>query len=58
MNGGASRSSSRSSSLSRTLQNVVNPQIFRLLEPDEAIAMLTIRGAAFDDVVKMPAVFV
>jgi len=56
-NGGASRSSSRSASVSRTLQNVINPQIFRLLEPDEAIATLTIRGAAFDDVVKMPAVF-
>jgi len=58
LNGGASRSASRSSSLSRALQNVINPQVFRLLEPDEAIATLTIRGAAFDDVVKMPAVFV
>jgi hypothetical protein len=58
LNGGSSRSASRSSSLSRALQNVINPQIFRLLEPDEAIATLTIRGAAFDDVVKMPAVFV
>ena len=57
LNGRASRSSSRSASVSRTLQNVINPQIFRLLEPDEAIATLTIRGAAFDDVVKMPAVF-
>ena len=58
LNGGASRSSSRSSSLSRALQSVINPQVFRLLEPDEAIATLTIGGAAFDDVVKMPAVFV
>ena len=58
LNGGGSRSSSRSASLSRTLQNVINPQVFRLLEPDEAIATLTIRGASFDDVVKMPAVFV
>ena len=58
LNGGASRSSSRTSSLSRALQSVINPQVFRLLEPDEAIATLTIGGAAFDDVVKMPAVFV
>ena len=50
-------SSSRGTSRSPMVQNVINPQIFRLLEPDEAIATLTIGGAAFDDVVKMPALY-
>lgn len=56
--GSTTRSTSSGSSLSPTLQNVINPQIFRLLEPDEAIVTLTIGGAAFDDVAKMPALFV
>jgi type IV secretory pathway TraG/TraD family ATPase VirD4 len=55
--GGASRSYSKGSSLSPTMRSVINPQLFRLLEPDEAIAMLTIGGAAFDDILKMPALF-
>jgi hypothetical protein len=55
--GGTSRSYSQGSSLSPTQRSVINPQLFRLLEPDEAVAMLTIGGAAFDDVLKMPALF-
>jgi len=54
---GTSRSHTKGSSLSPTMRSVINPQLFRLLEPDEAIAMLTIGGAAFDDVLKMPALF-
>jgi type IV secretory pathway TraG/TraD family ATPase VirD4 len=55
--GGTSTSVSRGSSVAPTLQHVINAQLFRLLEPDEAIATLTIGGAAFDDVLKMQALF-
>jgi type IV secretory pathway TraG/TraD family ATPase VirD4 len=48
---------SRSSSVSQSMQPVINPQLFRQLGQNEAIATLSIGGSAYDDVVQMDPVF-
>lgn len=53
----ATRGTSRSSSISQSLRPVINPQLFRQLGQNEAIATLSIGGSAYDDVVHMEPVF-
>jgi type IV secretory pathway TraG/TraD family ATPase VirD4 len=53
----ATHGKSRSSSVSQSLQAVINPQLFRQLGQNEAIATLSIGGSAYDDVVQMDPVF-
>lgn len=50
----ATTNQGRSAALQR--QTLLDPQIFRMLGPDKAVALLTVRGAAFDDVVMVPQV--
>jgi type IV secretory pathway TraG/TraD family ATPase VirD4 len=49
---------SQSQSESQTQRSTINPQLFRQLGPNEALAVLSIGGAAYDDVVTMPALYV
>ncbi|MBC5804424.1 MAG: type IV secretion system DNA-binding domain-containing protein [Candidatus Eremiobacteraeota bacterium] len=53
----ATHGTSRSSSVSQSMQSVINPQLFRQLGQNEAIATLSIGGSAYDDVVTMEPVF-
>jgi type IV secretory pathway TraG/TraD family ATPase VirD4 len=43
-------------STSQQRQQLLDPQLFRSLDPEFAVAMLTVGGMAFDDVVKVPQV--
>jgi type IV secretory pathway TraG/TraD family ATPase VirD4 len=49
---------SQSQSEAPTQRSTINPQLFRQLGPNEALAVLSIGGAAYDDVVTMPALYV
>lgn len=50
--------SSKSKSISTVERQVLNPQIFRQLGPDQAIAILSIDGRAADDVINCVPVFI
>ena len=50
----ATTNEGRSAALQR--QTLLDPQIFRMLPPDRAVALLTVRGTAFDDVVIVPQI--
>ena len=52
---GANTSTSKSSSVIE--KSVINPQIFRQLGSDQAVALLSINGLACDDIMDMPCVF-
>ena len=54
----ATISTSQSESESQTQRSTINPQLFRQLGPNEALAVLSIGGAAYDDVITMPALYV
>lgn len=56
--GGATVGTSQSQSESRMQRNTINPQLFRQLAVSEAVAVLSIGGTAYDDVVTMPALYV
>jgi len=43
-------------SLAEERRRLLDPQIFRVLRPDHAVALLTVDGAAFDDVVRVPQI--
>ncbi len=45
---------SEGQSVSRERQKLLNPQLFRVLAPDKAIALITVNGIAFDDVIAVP----
>ncbi len=47
-----------SESKSMTERQVVNPQLFRQLEPSQAVALLAVGGRAMDDVIECVPVFV
>ena len=53
--GGSSSSAGYGLSLQR--QNVITPQLFRQLRQNDALALLSIGGNAYDDVLTMPPVF-
>ena len=53
----ATISTSQSESESQTQRSTINPQLFRQLGPNEALAVLSIGGAAYDDVITMPALY-
>jgi type IV secretory pathway TraG/TraD family ATPase VirD4 len=44
--------------LSLQRQNVITPQLFRQLRQNDALALLSIGGNAYDDVLTMPPVFI
>ncbi len=44
------------SSFSRQRQRLLNPQIFRALPPDHAVALLSVGGHAFDDIIRVPQI--
>jgi type IV secretory pathway TraG/TraD family ATPase VirD4 len=50
----ATTNEGRSAALQR--QTLLDPQLFRMLPPDRAVALLTVRGTAFDDVVMVPQI--
>jgi type IV secretory pathway TraG/TraD family ATPase VirD4 len=54
--GGSSSSAGYGLSLQR--QNVITPELFRQLRQNDALALLSIGGNAYDDVLTMPPVFV
>jgi len=43
-------------SLSEERRRLLGPQLFRALRPDHAVALLTVDGAAFDDVIRVPQI--
>jgi len=43
-------------SLSEERRRLLDPQIFRALRPDHAVALLTVDGAAFDDLIRVPQI--
>jgi len=53
----ATISTSQSDSESETQRSTINPQLFRQLGSNEALAVLSIGGAAYDDVITMPALY-
>lgn len=55
-----STSSSTSATENTTLveKSVLSPQLFRKLQPDQAIALLSINGHSMDDVMQMMAIYV
>lgn len=55
---GSRGGSSKSKSVSTIERQVLNPQIFRQLGPDQAIAILSIDGRAADDVISCVPVFI
>ena len=56
--GTATIGTSQSQSESQTQRSTINPQLFRQLGPNEALAVLSIGGAAYDDVITVPALYV
>jgi hypothetical protein len=46
------------STVSWSQRNVINPQLFRQMGPDHALALLSIGGRAYDDVLKLDPVYV
>ena len=55
---GHGSSSSAGYGLSLQRQNVITPQLFRQLRQNDALALLSIGGNAYDDVLTMPPVYV
>ncbi|MGB8267592.1 MAG: type IV secretion system DNA-binding domain-containing protein [Candidatus Velthaea sp.] len=53
--GGSSSSAGYGLSVQR--QNVITPQLFRQLRQNDALALLSIGGNAYDDVLTMPPLF-
>jgi type IV secretory pathway TraG/TraD family ATPase VirD4 len=49
---------SHSTSLSWSRQHVITPQLFRELGPDHVLALLSIGGRAYDDVLRLDPVYV
>ncbi len=56
--GNGSPSTTESESKSSTEKQVVNPQLFRQLEPNQGVALLAVGGRAMDDVIECVPVFV
>lgn len=46
-----------SESLSHSLENVINPQFMRTLRDKEVLALLTVGGHAYDDVLNTEAIY-
>lgn len=55
---GGSSSTTSSRSVSYQMQNVINPQLFRGLGSEQAVALLNVNGMAFDDVINCGRIFV
>jgi hypothetical protein len=51
-------SSSAGYGLSLQRQNVITPQLFRQVRQNDALALLSIGGNDYDDVLTMPPVFI
>lgn len=51
---GANLSEGRSTSTER--QRLLDPQLFRALNSDHAVAMLAVNGSAFDDIIRVPQI--
>lgn len=56
--GTGSTSRSRSASVQTALQSVINPQLFRTLGSGEALAILSIGGEGYDDIIATTPLFV
>jgi hypothetical protein len=41
-------------SLAEERRKLLGPQLFRTLAPDHAVALLSVGGVAFDDVIRVP----
>jgi type IV secretory pathway TraG/TraD family ATPase VirD4 len=54
----SSKSSSSTQSVNYVEKTVLNPQLFRQLEPNQAIALLSIKGVSMDDVLWVMPVFI
>jgi type IV secretory pathway TraG/TraD family ATPase VirD4 len=55
---GRDTTTTHSTSLSWSRQHVITPQLFRELGPDQALALLSIGGRAYDDVLTLDPVYV
>lgn len=54
----ASKSSSSTENISFVEKTVLNPQLFRQLRPDQAVAMLSVKGISMDDVLFMMPILI
>ncbi len=56
--GRVTRSSSEGAQVNRQMQSTINPQLFRQLGAGEALAVLSIAGVAYDDVITTEPLYV